>query len=379
MSHRKVQTIKIPRAAISFNLLNRICKLVVLLCIVHIVVTVIFYIMSLDIRTTFVPNQQSNNVNFSRHLRNTSYGYINLTEVLEEEEQLQGHPKKDPLPRRDKPLEQCPETSPLLKGPLEVDLNKSITLEEVKKENPNLMTGGCFRPKDCKAQQKVAIIIPFRNREQHLKYWLHYLHPILQRQQLEYGVYVINQYGDGMFNKARLMNSGFMEVQKEYDYECFVFSDVDIIPMNDYNIHKCFSQPRHIAVLVDKFGFQLPYTWLVGGIIAMSKEQFQKINGFSNNYFGWGGEDDDLYKRIVGKGMSISRPSSEEGKCRMIQHNRDLQNQPNPNRFHYLARARQDMDKDGINSLSYTVINVDRNELYTNITIDVGKPDDHVT
>jgi predicted glycosyltransferase involved in capsule biosynthesis len=27
---------------------------------------------------------------------------------------------------------------------------------------------------------------------------------------------------------------------------------------------------------------------------ALTKEQFTKINGFSNNFFGWGGEDETL-------------------------------------------------------------------------------------
>lgn len=42
---------------------------------------------------------------------------------------------------------------------------------------------------------QVAIIIPFRHRENHLKYWLHYLHPILRRQRIDYGIYIINQVG----------------------------------------------------------------------------------------------------------------------------------------------------------------------------------------
>lgn len=33
----------------------------------------------------------------------------------------------------------------------------------------------------------------------------------------------------------------------------------------------------------------------------MSREQLEKVNGNSNLYFGWGGEDDDLYFRWVNK------------------------------------------------------------------------------
>lgn len=78
-------------------------------------------------------------------------------------------------------------------GPLRIEFSNPVSLDVVRKENPNLQNGGRFRPKDCVALQKVAIIIPFRNRDEHLKFWLYYLHPILQRQQLDYGIYVINQ------------------------------------------------------------------------------------------------------------------------------------------------------------------------------------------
>ncbi|KAI4809752.1 hypothetical protein KUCAC02_018617, partial [Chaenocephalus aceratus] len=116
-------------------------------------------------------------------------------------------------------------------GPLRVEFSSPVMKEElIKKQNPALQPGGRFRPRDCVAQQKVAIIIPFRNREEHLKYWLNYLHPILQRQQLDYGVYVINQDGEGSFNRAKLLNVGYAEALKDYDYDCFVFSDVDLIP-----------------------------------------------------------------------------------------------------------------------------------------------------
>jgi hypothetical protein len=35
----------------------------------------------------------------------------------------------------------------------------------------------------------------------------------------------------------------------------------------------------------------------LGGAFAVPGELFEKINGFSNLYYGWGGEDDDVYWR----------------------------------------------------------------------------------
>ncbi|XP_022617064.1 beta-1,4-galactosyltransferase 1 [Seriola dumerili] len=374
-------------SSVNFNLLHRTCKLVVLLCFLHISVTVVFYVRSLDIRFAFVQNQQSNNNATQRnHLRNTGFtSRAELKKAESKRDRPEAEPRDEPQPPEhhpeakqaeepEKKLQKCPETSPLLVGPLRVEFNTPVTLEQIKKDNLNLQLGGRSRPRDCEALQKVAIIIPFRNREEHLKYWLYYLHPILHRQQLDYGVYVINQDGDEIFNRAKLLNVGYMEALKDYDYNCFVFSDVDLIPMDDRNTYRCFSQPRHLSVSMDKFGFRLPYNQYFGGVSSMSKEQYLKINGFPNNYWGWGGEDDDIYNRLASKGMSISRPSGEVGKCRMIRHQRDKQNEPNPQRFDRIAHTRETMHKDGINSLSYRVVKIDKFDLFTQITVDVGKP-----
>ncbi|XP_007948879.1 beta-1,4-galactosyltransferase 1 [Orycteropus afer afer] len=271
-------------------------------------------------------------------------------------------------------LPACPEESPLLVGPMVIEFNMAVDLEHVAEQNPEVKVGGRYAPKNCVSPHKVAIIIPFRNRQDHLKYWLYYLHPILQRQQLDYGIYVINQDGDSMFNRAKLLNIGFQEALKDYDYNCFVFSDVDLIPMDDRNTYRCFSQPRHISVAMDKFGFSLPYVQYFGGVSALSKQQFLTINGFPNNYWGWGGEDDDIFNRLVFKGMSISRPNAVVGKCRMIRHSRDKKNEPNPQRFDRIAHTKETMLLDGLNSLTYKVLDIQRYPLYTKITVDVGKP-----
>ncbi|XP_077365421.1 beta-1,4-galactosyltransferase 1-like [Festucalex cinctus] len=270
----------------------------------------------------------------------------------------------------------CPDTPPDLVGPLRVEFDQRRSLDKIVVEvsAPSLRMGGRYKPPNCIAQHKVAIVIPFRNRHEHLKHWLYYLHPILMRQQLDYGVYVINQAGEGAFNRAKLLNVGFAEAQKDSDYRCFVFSDVDLVPMDDRNLYRCFGNPRHLAVAMDKFQFSLPYQNYFGGVCSLSKEQYLRINGFPNTFWGWGGEDDDMYNRITFRGMSISRPNVLIGKYKMIKHNRDLHNEVNPVNPDKVGKTRNTMNHDGVSSLHYKVSSVERHPCYTFITVDIQAP-----
>ena len=55
--------------------------------------------------------------------------------------------------------------------------------------------GGRNRPKSCAPRHKVAIIIPLRDREQHLRQFLRHMHPFLNKQQLDYTIFVVEQTG----------------------------------------------------------------------------------------------------------------------------------------------------------------------------------------
>ena len=44
---------------------------------------------------------------------------------------------------------------------------------------------------------------------------------------------------------------------------------------------------------------RLPYPNLVGGAVLFTPDEFKLVNGFSNHYYGWGGEDDDMSRRYV--------------------------------------------------------------------------------
>ncbi|MBN3319974.1 B4GT1 galactosyltransferase, partial [Atractosteus spatula] len=350
------------------SFLQKLSKLVVLLCALSFSVSLLFYFRTFDVlRNSVLPSQQLTRNRSAISEPEAIVGSWDFTSTVTS-------PFGTGSPTATRRLEKCPEIPPRLVGPLRIEFSEPVSSEDIKSQNPELRKGGRYSPKDCIALQKVAIIIPFRKRDEHLKFWLYYLHPILQRQQLDYGVYVINQFGNETFNRAKLLNIGFAESLKDYDYDCFVFSDVDLIPMDDRNIFKCYNQPRHLSVSVDKFGFRLPYAECFGGVSALSKEQFLKMNGFPNNYWGWGGEDDDIYKRVIFHGMSITRPDGIIGKYRMIQHNRDHKNEPNPQRFNKIAHTRESMDTDGINSLTYKTVEIEKNELFTKITVNVGKP-----
>jgi len=64
-----------------------------------------------------------------------------------------------------------------------MNLKKAVNREEaLDKRGPCLSQGGCFKPSSCKSQQKVAILIPYKDREAHLLTLLSFLHPQLQRQ-----------------------------------------------------------------------------------------------------------------------------------------------------------------------------------------------------
>ncbi|XP_025769869.1 beta-1,4-galactosyltransferase 1 isoform X1 [Puma concolor] len=388
-------------AAMPGTSLQRACRLLVAVCALHLGVTLVYYLAGRDLnrlpQLVGVPTPLQGGSNSaaaieqpSAELRPRGAPPLPLLDASSElrsgrdsSPDADSHPGPGPasnLTSAPVPsttvlsLLACPEESPLLVGPMVIEFNMPVDLKLVEKQNPEVKVGGRYTPKNCISPHKVAIIIPFRNRQEHLKYWLYYLHPILQRQQLDYGIYVINQAGETMFNRAKLLNIGFQEALKDYDYNCFVFSDVDLIPMNDHNAYRCFSQPRHISVAMDKFGFSLPYVQYFGGVSALSKQQFLTINGFPNNYWGWGGEDDDIFNRLVFRGMSVSRPNAVVGKCRMIRHSRDKKNEPNPQRFDRIAHTKETMLSDGLNTLSYKVLDIERNPLYTKITVDIGTP-----
>lgn len=155
--------------------------------------------------------------------------------------------------------ELCPDSPPNRLGDIKIDLVTEESLEIVEQRlSLSLQPGGWFKPRECKARDHVAILVPMREREYMLPIFLRNLHRILMKQQIEYGIYIIEQTTDQDFNKGVLFNAGFVEALKMRNWDCFIFHDIDMIPFDDRNIYNCppKDHPRHMAIGVDKFDYK---------------------------------------------------------------------------------------------------------------------------
>ncbi len=79
-----------------------------------------------------------------------------------------------------------------LAGRIEADLF-SYEMEEIEEHHANssIKLGGHWSPLNCTARYRIAIIIPYRNRDMQLRIFLNFMHPFLQKQQLDYQIFLI--------------------------------------------------------------------------------------------------------------------------------------------------------------------------------------------
>ncbi|VDK81325.1 unnamed protein product [Cylicostephanus goldi] len=157
------------------------------------------------------------------------------------------------------------------------------------------------------------------------------MHTFLTEQELDYSIFVIEQTVNQTFNRGKLLNVGFIEAMKLYDWECILFHDVDLLPEDRRNLHLCPKRnPRHMAVAMDKYNYTLFYDGMFGTSSMFTIKQYLAVNGHSNRYWGWGGEDDDLYTRTYLAGYDVERYNKTIARYKMIKHKQDVQNPKNP-------------------------------------------------
>lgn len=159
-----------------------------------------------------------------------------------------------------------------------------------------LLAARVARPLGFAADRRLTVVIPYRDREQHLRQLLPVLQDQLRRQRLNYRILVVEQESGGKFNRGRLLNAGMHYSAEASDYYCL--HDVDAVPI--VANYACPSQPlRLVNKVVGSASKSRHSDYYFSGAISIRKEQVQAANGYSNEYWGWGKEDDDFYFRLL--------------------------------------------------------------------------------
>lgn len=144
---------------------------------------------------------------------------------------------------------------------------------------------------------KLGIIVPYRNRHQHLFEFITHITNYFKNSDIDYKVIIVQQDDAKLFNRGMLLNIGFTYAKK-YKCDYVVFHDIDMLPLDvSYNSTEI---PIHLAThfeIEETEKERESFDTYFGGVTMFSVDDFQKIDGYSNKYWGWGYEDDDLFLR----------------------------------------------------------------------------------
>lgn len=247
---------------------------------------------------------------------------------------------------------------------------------------------GFWLPDDCTPRAKLAILFAYRNREKNLLITLPNLISILQKQRFGFKIFIIEQTQDTIFNRGKLLNVGY-EVQKndEVNFDCLIFHDIDMILVDERLSYGCDKvTPIHLASkrwTFDSDGNEIPLGQSFGAVSAINPAIFTRVNGYSNLYWGWGGEDDDLLKRLKIKRLGLSpigRSTDSKYNWNMVDHGNTREGEGNPvnfERFQLRKTAKERYKSDGLNTLDFEILEFYSEPLFQRVLVDVGVNSTH--
>jgi hypothetical protein len=163
-------------------------------------------------------------------------------------------------------------------------------------------------------KHKLGICIPYRNRKEHIERLIPHLSKELDKQGIDHTFYVGHQVDEKLFNRGAMKNiAAHYAFEDGCDY--IAWHDVDMLSSEGADYSYPEETPIHIATKLSKYNYGLGYDQYFGGVVLFNKEQAYKTNGYSNDYWDWGQEDDDLFWRCYFEGMTTGRIiKTEEGK-----------------------------------------------------------------
>lgn len=227
------------------------------------------------------------------------------------------------------------------------------------------------------SSQRLAVIIPVRDREAHLAVLIPRLIAALNEQSIVFRIVVVEQEAGKLWNKGAIINAGIRHAADRCDYYCF--HDVDAIPVKGNYL--CPSQPlRLVTHLVGSRNGLLRPPRYFGGVITALREQVHAANGFSNQYWAWGKEDDDFLFRLLFAGYicysdtagvfeDLHNPAHQQVQLNTLVKPRTLK--LNRRRRSLLMRGLLDPQQDGLNVQATEILRHDTGRDYERLLVRV--------
>jgi hypothetical protein len=259
--------------------------------------------------------------------------------------------------------------------------NKNFkNLLDIKFSKKNIAYISCFRDKgDGKREKQRKIFIQLMSK--------------LLKPYCNFHIYIIEQSKDNeFFNIGKLKNIGYIISKSEKKFDHYIFSDIDTIP--DYDLMEYIIKKTDKPICLANRGTRYqsknnksgkPF---LGALISFSGKIFEKINGYPNNFWGWGGEDDAVINRLSNnKYNSVYYP--KKGSIIDFEESLDMSvinietkiksEQKDLVKYEKLYEDLKSWDSNGINKLNYNIIDrIEINEYTSQIKVYLLKKKDEI-
>jgi hypothetical protein len=171
----------------------------------------------------------------------------------------------------------------------------------------------------------IALITVYRNDKKNTRLYqkrlfVYWLNKMLSQICSNYTIIVVEQQKDDYFNIGKLKNIGYDYLKKKgKKYDNYIFSDIDTIPDSElveyyFKITDSLNALATSGTRYEDKSANKKKKPFAGALISCTSETYEELNGYPNNFIGWGDEDTNLLLRLY----EIGKPLYENKKGKII-------------------------------------------------------------
>lgn len=155
---------------------------------------------------------------------------------------------------------------------------------------------------------KPIIIVPYRDREQHLMQFLH--HANSNQIMRDMRICIVEQQPGKPFNRGKLLNIGFLHNYEKYTH--YIFHDIDMLPVDVPYLRNPTWPVLQLA------GSSIQLMDYLGGVTRFTWGAFVKSGGYNNEYY-HRAEDNEMRFNLKRLGITVI---NKFGKYKTLDHER---------------------------------------------------------